>query len=117
MARRGEARHGSARQGRARLGKARQGLTSAGNGETLMIFIGLPVIAEKEERYATFVNAFSIHSITSIGEDGEHSIVVYGPQAKPLEVELSANEVMMRIADSERAFRKEKRINRVEEKP
>jgi hypothetical protein len=81
-----------------------------------MIFIELPIIAEKEERFTVLVNAFSIASITPIGDEAQHCIVVHGPQAKPLEVELSASEVMMRIADSERAVRKDKRINRVEEK-
>lgn len=63
-----------------------------------MIFVELPIIAEKEERFIIHLNPLSIHSITAVDEG--HCIVVYGPQGKPLEIELAAEEVLKRINDA-----------------
>ena len=59
-----------------------------------MIFIELPIIAEKEEHYIVNINPASIHSITEV-ED--HCIVVYGPQGKPLEVEMLASTLLAKL--------------------
>lgn len=58
-------------------------------------FIRLPVISPKEERYMLFVNAESIHSVAPILDD--RCLVCFGPQAKSVEVEMTADTLLDEI--------------------
>jgi hypothetical protein len=69
-----------------------------------MIFVQLPVLVEDDgTRHEALVNVASIHSMTDVQDDQNGCVVIYGPHAKALIVELPVGAVMhlIRAAESE----------------